>query len=205
MKNDDILLCNNKLNIDGYNSYDYDRKGLIKELLNRDIEYHGVGWIRSGYITNITAIDKKLYIDVLFDDKTVYSKIQYHCALSKGIIKVYETKRTPGEKKTKDHKKHLVIENPVSKDILDIFEEEQLIYGRHLGHKRTIGGCFGEDDRESEFYNSPDPEEAILSAYGYHICDADDLVSDDWVDDEEFDDDEDDFLEEILDKRDDSV
>ena len=47
--------------------------------------------------------------------------------------------------------------NDVSDDVRDIFDELQDDYERDGEYHTGFGGCYGEDDRESEYYNPTHP------------------------------------------------
>ena len=73
--------------------------------------------------------------------------------MSNKLLKKKRTAETP--KTIRPVKK--VATQDVSDDVRDIFDELQDDYERDGEYHTGFGGCYGEDDRESEYYNPMHP------------------------------------------------
>ena len=85
-----------------------------------------------------------------------YRRIDFVFTRQSGILKLLKKKSAGETPKTIRQVKKTKTQD-VSDDVRDIFDELQDDYERDGEYHTGFGGCYGEDDRESEYYNPTHP------------------------------------------------
>ena len=155
--------------IDGYNRDGYNRRGINREgfdrngcdahwrkLIGRKIVYIGADSKKKGKIIKCYVVNEVHYIDVEFINGEIYRKINFVFARRTGILKLLKKKSSVEAPKTIPSVKKTETRD-VSDDVRDIFDELQDYYECDGEYHTGFGGCYGEDDRESEYYNPTHP------------------------------------------------
>ena len=162
---------NDGYDIEGYNRYGYNRNGINREgfdrngcdahwrkLVGRKIVYIGADSKKKGKIVKCYVVNEVHYVDVEFINGELYRKINFGFARQSGILKLLKKKSPVETPKTIRPGKKAETQD-VSDDVRDIFDELQDDYERDGEYRTGFGGCYGEDDCESEYYNPTHPDD----------------------------------------------
>ena len=176
-------------NLDGYNKKGYDRHGYNREgfnkaginrdgydkygldarwraLIGRKVEYvitssDGITEKKRGIIKHCYFKDKIHYVDIKFKNGEIYKSIEFSRMRKKGVLFLLK-KITPPLGEAANPKKTsrtTISQKTESDDVKEIFTEMQDDYNHSGEHHTGFGGCYGEDDRESEYYNPMHPDD----------------------------------------------
>ena len=153
----------------GYDKNGYDKNGLDahwKSIVHRKVEYiftlsDGSKSKKRGTITRCFVKDKVHYVDIKFKDGLILKNVEFSRTRKRGALFLLKKKNTVLSKVHQDTKtSKTIISSQIESDkVKEIFSEMQEDYDICGEYRMGFGGCYCEDDRESEYYNPVHPDD----------------------------------------------
>ena len=100
-------------------------------------------------------------MDIKFKDGQILKNVEFIRTRKRGALVLLKKKNTVLSKEHQDTKtSNAIISSPIESDkVKEIFSEIQEDYDISGEYRTGFGGCYCEDDRESEYYNPVHPDD----------------------------------------------